>query len=488
MHPFWELQDVVSEVILLLSKADMTRVARVNKRLWELTIPHLWRHVPNFRQFFNLFPSDLWIRVKFKSVSPPALERELQDSDWSRFLFHSKTTKSIDYSVGSLLHLVPLEVLSHPLLPTSFPSLERLSVGVLSTEEGPTKVIPLLLRPSLRSVGLDHFSANSNDPLVGLLETISESRTFSLEEMSFSLPRSLDHLKGVETRAIASQTCLRRLTIRSLADITEMVEIARSLPFLEELEVGKSKVYSRFPKQDIAAGFRSLTTLVVGGVPAEIQNLLRSIGSGSLARVALRLINPRHGAIYPALVAEMQRFKSHLLNLHLDLRVPFTWEDLEPALALAELQAFGLTYLVRSSESQPITDARLRQMVDSWPHLTQLRLISKSTATLRVTLSSLAYIASNRPNMRKLAITFEARQAMNPEFSDKVDVSKSSENGLELFDVVGSVFDEGDEGRLADTVFRLWWPRARFCESDSLSNPRSRWEIDDAPSWPRGER
>ncbi|KAG8946359.1 hypothetical protein FRC04_011905 [Tulasnella sp. 424] len=430
--------------------------------------------------------------IRIVKVFPPALERELQDSDWSRFLFHSKTTKSIGYDTVSLRNIVPPEILSHSLLSTSFPILERLFV--LAEGEGPIKVTPFLLCPSLRSVELDNFSVNSNDPLVGLLETISESRTLSLEEMNFTLAWSLDQLKGMETRAIASQTCLRRLTITSMADITEMVESARSLPFSEELEVGRPNVYSRFPEQDIAVGFRPLTTLVVGGVPAEIQNLLRSIGSGTLARVALRLIQPRYGAIYPALVAEIQRFKSHLLNLHLDLRVPFTWEDLEPALALVELQAFGLTYLARSSESHPITDdhpitdARLRQMVDSWPHLTQLRLITQLTETLRVTLSSLAYLASNCPSLRKLAITFEARRAMNPEFSYKSDTSKSSENGLELFDVVGSAFDVGDEGRLAHTVFRLWWPRARFCESDPLSKPRTRWEIDDAPSWPRGER
>ncbi|KAG8967003.1 hypothetical protein FRC05_002317 [Tulasnella sp. 425] len=268
-------------------------------------------------------------------------------------------------------------------------------------------------------------------------------------------------LGDLETKAIASQTGLRRLTLSSTSDITAMVECAKNLPFLEELDVGTSQVYSPHPERDPAVGFRSLTTLAVTGVPADIHNLLRSTQSDSLARVALAPNHIRAVEIYPELIAEMQRFRLHLLDLQLTLSGSFTWEDLEPALALVRLQTFGLTQV--DWASHPITDAQLRQMVDSWPHLTRFRLISASTIALRITLSSLAYIAFKCPNLKKLAITFDARQGLNQEFSDQVDaLSESSGNGLELLDVVESAFDGGDKERLADKVFRLWWPKARF--------------------------
>lgn len=69
MHPFWETSDVVSEAISLLSKADQTRLARVNATLWENSIPHIWKDVPKLECFLNLFPSDLWNRVEEPSVS-----------------------------------------------------------------------------------------------------------------------------------------------------------------------------------------------------------------------------------------------------------------------------------------------------------------------------------------------------------------------------------------------------------------------------------
>ncbi|KAG8967006.1 hypothetical protein FRC05_002320 [Tulasnella sp. 425] len=399
---------------------------------------------------------------------PPALERELQDSDWSRFLFHSKTTKTIYYDIGSLRNVIPLEILSHSLLSTSFPTLERLSVLGQTVEEGPVNIIPLLLRPSLRYVKFHTQISDFKSPFVGPLGTIAESSSLSLEEMALTSLWDLGPFRDFGTKAIEFQTGLRRLTLLSMSDITSMVEGAKHLPFLEELDVGTSQVYSRLPGQDFVSGFRSLTTLAVTGAPADIHNLLRSTQSDSLARVALAPNDIRAVGIYPELIAEMQRFRSHLLHLQLTLNVPSTWEDLEPALALVRLQTFGLTQ--RGSNPHTITDAQVRRMVDSWPHLTRFRLKSESTEGLQITLSSLAYIAFKCPNLRKLAVTFEGRQGLNQEFSNRVDaLPESSEKSLELLDVTKSMFDEGDEERLADEIFRLWWPKARFCQSSLLA-------------------
>ncbi|KIO26429.1 hypothetical protein M407DRAFT_243730 [Tulasnella calospora MUT 4182] len=57
MHSFWEIPEVVSELVLLLPRADQARMARVNSALWEIAIPYIWNDVPDIQLFFKLFPS-----------------------------------------------------------------------------------------------------------------------------------------------------------------------------------------------------------------------------------------------------------------------------------------------------------------------------------------------------------------------------------------------------------------------------------------------
>ncbi|KIO16092.1 hypothetical protein M407DRAFT_34275, partial [Tulasnella calospora MUT 4182] len=483
MHSFWGIPEVVSELVLLLPRADQARIARVNSALWEIAIPHIWSDVPDIQLFFKLFPSGLWSKVKEPSMFPPLLNWELQDSDWDRFLFHSKNTKTTYYTTGDLRDVVPTEIWCHPLLSTSFPRLESLFVNAFddSMDQGPINIIPLLLRPSLRRIEFFADRSTADSPLISTLQSIVENKTPLLEEIVLRLVWNVGSLSGVGAQAIASQRLLRRLTISSLSDIAELAESAKDLPCLEELDIrGGSLVFDLPERNYNELGFRSLTTLTAAGVPASIHSLLRSIGSNRLAQVALTFHPWISGDMSPELIVELQRFRPHLVHLEISTTGSFSWADSEPLLNLAELQTCDLTY--PRIDSHEITDDRVRQMVDAWPKLARLRL-RVLPHTSHLTLTSLAYIAAHCPNLKKLAITFQAEKATNSLFSWDVDASLFSKNALELFDVMASAFDEGDEERLAN-VFRSWWPKARLCRSDPEMVPMTRWDIDDGPSWP----
>ncbi|KAG8921602.1 hypothetical protein FRC01_000173 [Tulasnella sp. 417] len=485
MHFFWEVPELVSEVISLLPRQDQARLARVNSRVWEIAIPHIWSDVPNIQYLFKLFPHDLWNNVEEPTTSPPLLNRELQGSDWSRLLVHSQNTKTIYYTSRELRDVVPTEILCHSLVASAFPLLERLVVNVFgdSGDQVPINITPLLLRPSLRSIEFSTDSADFGSPLINTLQSIAENKTPLLEELILPLTVNVNSVGGVGEKAIASQRCLRRLTITSISDIAGLTESARDLPLLEELEVADSRVISDPPTPNYnLRGFRSLTTLIATGVPDTVHTLLRSIRSDRLVRVALTPINFLAPIVPSGFPAELQRFQPRLVHLQITMHWSFSWANLAPLLNLAELQTFDLNYF----DSYLITDDMVRQMVDAWPNLVRLRLKAANFTSLLtfLTLQSLAYIAAQCPNLMKMAISFEGQKAKNSFFPSEIDISHFSKNALELFDVTVSMFDEGGEERLAK-IFRSWWPKARLCRSDPSMTSTTRWDIEEAPSWPR---
>ncbi|KAG8900730.1 hypothetical protein FRC00_011613, partial [Tulasnella sp. 408] len=266
--------------------------------------------------------------------------------------------------------------------------------------------------------------------------------------------------------------------------IEEIVARAKDLPFLEELDVRNVEegtgLRGEAPRD---MGFHSLTALTACGRPVMIRTLLRSIPSGRLARVALLTVDWQSGEIYREVTAELQRFRPHLVRLQLTARERFAWNALEPLLDLTELQAFDLDYSNTDSRSDGVTDARFQRMIDAWPNLTRLRLYSWDR---QVTLASLAYIATHRPGLEKLAICVDARKEENPLFSWEIEPSLFAENALQVLDVMESRFDQGEEERLANGIIRIWWPKARLYESEEYTRATAHWDIPGtiALSWP----
>ncbi|KAG8902117.1 hypothetical protein FRC01_009657, partial [Tulasnella sp. 417] len=206
--------------------------------VWEIAIPHLWSDVPNILYLFKLLPHDLLNNVEEPTTSPPRLNRELRASDWSRLLSHSKNTKTIYYTAIELRDVVPTEILCHSLVAAAFPLLERLVVNVIgaSRDQAIIKITPSLLRPSLRSIEFSADSADFGSPLINTLQSIAENKTLLLEEFVLHLTGNVRSVGGVGEKAIASQRCLRRLKIIGMSDIEGLMESARDLPLLEELE------------------------------------------------------------------------------------------------------------------------------------------------------------------------------------------------------------------------------------------------------------
>ncbi|KAG8921599.1 hypothetical protein FRC01_000170 [Tulasnella sp. 417] len=410
-----------------------------------IAIPFIWRDVPDIRDIFRLLSYDPGNRDNARSAletqldqpSRPLLSREIQDMNWNRFLFHSNNTKSTTYDTEDLQEIVSPEIWSHPLFPTSFPNLERLFVSTTEyiDEEG-IDIILSLLRPSLRSMEYWALDPPHNFALLSTLRAITETKKFSLEEMSFDFLRDAGTAFRTISRAISSQTSIRRLKLDGWSDIARLAGSARDLPFLEELEVQGVFANALEVKHD-DLGFRSLATFAALGSPEMIHSLLRSIGSNRLSRIALLARSRGVGERHQQMIAELQRFRLHLANLRLEVGGRLSWEVFEPALNLAELQTFDLEYA--QTDPNVFTDEQLRQMIDAWPNLTQLRL---QLSSKHITLKSLAYIATHCPKLQKLAITFDARATSNPPASRDVANFVPSKNALELFDVIRSEFDE----------------------------------------------
>ncbi|KAG8921598.1 hypothetical protein FRC01_000169 [Tulasnella sp. 417] len=467
MHPFWSIVELISEVVSLLPLADQTHIAQVNSALWKIAIPHIWRDVASIKSFINLFPPDLWSKPQQVTMRRPRLNRALQDSDWTRFRLYSKNTRAILSNIGGdPLNPTPPEIWSHPLLSTSFPRLESFSVAYTKWQsEELFKVILALLSSSPRSIKLSKLGVEDVS-LVPILRAIAENRA------------NISALSDGGVRVVTSQTNLRRLVLKCISRIEELAERAEDFPLLEELDVQVPILRHHLPERHSNnKGFRSLTTLSVDGTPVENHHILSSIWSNRLTRVALRFNSYLHerDLLYPEVIAELRRFRPHLAHLQVLVLVTFSWTALEPALDLAELQSVALEHL-RVAPGGGITDDRLRQMIDAWPNLTRLYirgLLSYSP----ITLTSLAYIATHLPNLKKLGVLFDARKENNPLLSQDVCKSTFAENALEVFDVHESKFDKGDENRIAKDFFQCWWPRALLCTCRTGSGPNTDWDI-----------
>ncbi|KAG8914328.1 hypothetical protein FRC01_004124 [Tulasnella sp. 417] len=493
MHPFWSIVELVSEVVSLLPLADQAHIAQVHSALWKIAIPHIWRDITSIKPFINLFPPDLWNKAQERTIRRPMLNRALQDSDWTRFRLYSEKTRAIlSYIGGDLLNLTPPEIWSHPLLSTSFPRLESFSVAYTKWEsEELFKVTRALVRSSLRSIELTKLGVEDVS-LVPILQAIAENRAVSLEEICSRSESNISALSDRGARVVASQTNLRRLVLKCISRIEELAERAEDFQLLEELDVQVPILRHRLPERHSnKKGFRSLTTLSVDGTPVENHHILSSIWSNRLTRVAVRFNSylPERDQLYPEVIAELRRFRPHLAHLQILVLVTFSWTALEPALDLAELQSVALVHL-RVAPGGGITDDRLRQMIDAWPNLTRLYirgLLSYSP----ITLTSLAYIATHLPNLKKLGVLFDARKENNPLLSQDVCKSTFAENALEVFDVQRSNFDKGDENRVAKDLLRCWWPRAGLCICTMGPTLNTDWDIPADKSysvpWPRSD-
>ncbi|KAG8956461.1 hypothetical protein FRC00_004910 [Tulasnella sp. 408] len=194
----------------------------------------------------------------------------------------------------------------------------------------------------------------SDSTLFSALETISQHKTLSIEDMGFKFVRNVGASSGVIAQAIASQTSLRRLELNGYTDIAHLARSATELPLLEELEV--HGMFADVPEINYnKLSFRSLRTFIAVGRPEMIHSLLRCIRSDRLERVALTFSSWRSDLqIHPELMAELERFRPHLAHLQLTVDMKLSWGALEPILALAELQAFHLeTYDRRMAKSHP---------------------------------------------------------------------------------------------------------------------------------------
>lgn len=475
MHPFWETTDVVSEVISLLSKADQARMAQVNTALWEIAIPYIWRDVQDIRHIFNLFPSDLWNEVNepaLDQASPPPLNRELQESDWTRFFLHSNKTRTTRCTIPIA---VPSEIWSHRLFSASFPSLEALTIFAFDpVDEYSSSIIASLLRPSLHRIEFSVETLTAESLLISTLRAIAENKTLSPKEMAFHFAWIVGPSLGDIVEGIASQTSLRSLKLSGHSDIMHLAGCAKDLPFLEELEVDGWALEDLEGYNELY--LRSLKTFTTTGNTVLIRGLLRAIGSNRPARLALHFYDPSFEDTSPEPLSEMERFRPHLIHLGLKIEIRGSWTGqwFQPLLNLAELQTVELEIAPVFGGSM-ITDDLLRQMIDAWPNLTRLVL---RVPFMRITLTSLDYIAIHCPNLRKLSLSFGACKEANTTFSWDVDPSRFTQNALELFDVMKSTFDEGDEERSAN-LFRCWWPKARLCRTSA-----DEWGVECTLTWP----
>ncbi|KAG8922457.1 hypothetical protein FRC01_014003 [Tulasnella sp. 417] len=482
MPNFWDIPELVHSVVSFLSKSDQASLARVNRQLWLMAVPEIWRAVPDFRYFFLLLPADLCLWSSDIESYPASLRRQIHTSDYDRLLLHSRFTKNLHYKVETAIFGVPAEIWNLETMSMAFPHLQSLDVSVTPwATPRQTVILSPFLRPTLRKLV---FSSELGQ-FTRTLRTISQTPTLSLQEIELNCFEGFGDLGEPARHVILSQEGLRRITIYSLGDVTDLVHAAKKLPCLTHLDVKRlwpapEWANNRGDQEDGPERyFRSLVSLRVSGIPAGIIYLLETIKSNGITEIMVELEDFTAEWMPRDTLLALDAFKATLINLEVQIPAQFTWDLLEPTLGLDRLQQFSLTYSTPTISPQ-VTDSRLLQMTRAWPQLTSLHL-SNYSKTPTITLVGLGYIASNCQKLRLLSVAFDGTRPVDPS-SLPADDLLLEQSVMERVDVLHSRYKKGDELKITTSFFRRWWPCARIVASDMSRDEANEWEHASAAS------
>ncbi|KIO26935.1 hypothetical protein M407DRAFT_233851 [Tulasnella calospora MUT 4182] len=358
MHSIWYIPELLEAICDFLGISDVAAMASVCRTFWWTAMPYVWRNINTFYKLMQLLPEDALSTIH-------DIARRLNDSDWARFLTHSKYTKKLCVIIADETSEDYLQLLPH--LPST----------------------PLL--PNLESAELE-ISRISESPNLGfmslfLARTLSEKiklpplKSFSIRGST----SSADQMEERLSQLLRSQQGLQAVNIDfgSGSQILEILHSTGQLLHLRHLSLRTIYSYCQF-EQAPRLLFQELETLKLEGPPFFIHAVLDCVGSGNMRSVKLLVNNRRfgegnaaeYGILLTSCLVSIGRFV-RLKTLDLQSGIPVSTNLLDHVLTCENLENLRLVgaYL----DPLETEESRHRRMAMAWPRLTTLELQRPTT-------------------------------------------------------------------------------------------------------------
>ncbi|KAG8911464.1 hypothetical protein FRC00_006441 [Tulasnella sp. 408] len=487
MHAFWNVPELVQTVFAFLDNKTRIGAASVCRTFWLNTLPFTWKVVNDFYTLMQLFPDDSMAKGPEDDMEPFTLKRALDESDWERFLLHSRYTKLLAVSFSDYHHNQYQQLL--PTLPSRaiLPNLTRVRFSLLDEVEGADSETIKLFLPNTLSfvrVRVSENATGSAEAVLGVL-AMTELPSFA----SFAIETS-DFQGGEGLGSAVSQVLRAHQTIETVRismgpnnNIYEFLCTAGQLPKLLHLDMidydGQTVVEEpeilSLPHDNL---FPVLRTLKLSGAPDFITALSSRVNSGEMEEIELYLdtynrfedFETEYAAQFVGYFRFIGRF-AHLRTLFLELQVSISDEALFPVLECRELEAF--TIVVSGPSALWLPEDSLVKMGRAWPHLKEMNLNLFSAFHSRnkyIRLSHLRVIAREFRSLVQLTIGFDATTYGNEGFQFDDTVTMEA-NELRELDVGLSLLDDDTSGKIV-SLFQAWWPKL---QSVASSTPLPYW-------------
>ncbi|KIO17299.1 hypothetical protein M407DRAFT_33047, partial [Tulasnella calospora MUT 4182] len=289
MHPIWDIPELLEAICDFLGISDVAAMASVCRTFWWTAMPYVWRNINTFYKLMQLLPEDALSTIH--DIAPFTLKRRLNDSDWARFLTHSKYTKKLcviiaDETSEDYLQLLP-HLPSTPLLP----NLESAELEISRIPESPNlEFMSLFLARTLSEVRI-RVMEGYPDSFPALVVQILAKKIKLPPLKSFSIRGSTSSADQMEERLsqlLRSQQGLQAVNIDfgSGSQILEILHSTGQLLHLRHLSLRTIYSYCQF-EQAPRLLFQELETLKLEGPPFFIHAVLDCVGSGNMRSVKL---------------------------------------------------------------------------------------------------------------------------------------------------------------------------------------------------------
>ncbi|KAG8921011.1 hypothetical protein FRC01_000483 [Tulasnella sp. 417] len=462
MHPTWDIPELVEHIFNFLTPRDAAKAATVCRSFWSAALPRSWRNVDTFDRLMNLLPLN---KALVSKLGYP--KRQLNESDWERFLLYSYYTKTLSTTIyqgmtGEYRGLVE-GLPATPILPNLVST--ELDIYRMP-EEDSLDFLPLVLPRTVSEVRIRGKGHDSEATFGRVLQVLVDDvkvpnlKSFGITtwhatttNLNTSISQVLRSYEGIQAL---------KLELQSGHQIQEVLFSAGQLNNLRHLD-------ARIMKPDPAIALSSrvwlpeLETLQLNGAYPFIVSLLTSVEPRSMRDVKMVVEKRAFGGpneapistLFWNCLSSIGRFV-RLKTLDVEVKFSVLLHDLRHILPCTDLET--LRFVGPQLSSVEGEEDLVERMVKAWPRLKNLELRSRFDSrhgAQALRLPHLQVVAKECQALERLCISLDARGRKSPMFQlDSIKVAK--ENVLRELEISCALLEDVSEMGLVMIVKQMW--------------------------------
>ncbi|KAG0698039.1 hypothetical protein DFH29DRAFT_1003185 [Suillus ampliporus] len=399
-----------------VSRRSLAALARVCRPFKDIALDVLWTELEDLEPLFTCFPQDLWtLTCELKLV----IRRPVTTKDWSIFERYASRVRVLGHMNSTLFRKIDAEFV-HAVMSFSSQSLLLPNLQALCCNDVHGDVhscMRYLLGPNLVSLHLLFHDGCWTNIMSSLLSGLSRhSARLEVIELETTPPEitelalcGLPHLRQVSltTTSLSSETLshLSRLAGLQILDIRILTEHSHYVP-----SVQSQFCTSSLDMLAISSSTLTFTGDMVQGWVVPCKHLTLESESRETALVVERALHKLHNRLLCDTLESIIIHGSTLAVNNIDYA--FNLGTFTPLMQFSNLKKVDLSSFCMSL----LDDDTFGSIVKSWPRLESLNLGTTGVLKIppKITFQGLVTLLSSCPNLRDLALIFDATKVDPP--------------------------------------------------------------------------